>query len=128
VLEVATTLNIGQEIAGFILLALLEDMHQRPVFHLRIDSTDLSPEQAVVGLHEIRLKLPPMWLEPGLYSLHFKILFSGSGMQHRYLSDILYLDVGGISSGWGAMLTPQAQWSFQRADSQCEVAANGQRS
>jgi lipopolysaccharide transport system ATP-binding protein len=112
-LKVATTLNIGQEIGGFILLCVLEDMHQRTICHLRIDSPELSSQTPAPGLYEIRLKLPSLWLEPGLYTLYFKILFSGQAMQHRYLSDILHLDVGGASSGWGAALTPRTDWSFE---------------
>jgi lipopolysaccharide transport system ATP-binding protein len=115
-LEIATTLNIGQEIGGFVLLCVLEDMHQRAICHLRIDSPELSATAPTPGLYDIGLKLPALWLEPGLYSLYFKILFSGQAMQHRYLSDILYIDVGGASSGWGAALTPRTEWKFAVAD------------
>jgi lipopolysaccharide transport system ATP-binding protein len=111
--EVATKLNIGQEIGGFILLCVLEDMHQRTICHLRIDSPELSAATPTPGLYDLRLKLPALWLEPGLYSLYFKVLFSGQAMQHRYLSDILHVDVGGTSSGWGAALTPRTEWKFE---------------
>jgi len=114
-LQITTTLNIGQETGGFILLCVLEDMHQRTICHLRIDSPELSERTPTPGLYEIGLKLPALWLEPGLYTLYFKILFSGQGMQHRYLSDILYIDVGGASSGWGAALTPRTEWTFSPA-------------
>jgi lipopolysaccharide transport system ATP-binding protein len=117
-LGVTTTLSIGQEIGGFILLCVLEDMHQRTMCHLRIDSPELSANTPAPGLYEIGLKLPPLWLEPGLYSLYFKTLFSGEAMQHRYLSDILYIDVGGASSGWGAALTPRTEWTFASAGAQ----------
>ena len=102
--------HIGQEIAGFTLMCLMEDMHQRPVLHLRIDSTDMEAEVTRPGSHEIQLKLPPLWLEPGLYTVYFKILFSGKIAQARYLSDVLHLDVGGKSSGWGAVASCRGCW------------------
>ncbi|MFN7924004.1 MAG: ABC transporter ATP-binding protein [Bryobacteraceae bacterium] len=109
--ELATTLNLKQEVAGFTMLCLLEDMNQRPILHLRKESTEIR-NGAWFGSHELHLKLPPLWLEPGLYTLHFKVLLWGQLAQARYLSEYFHLDVGGNSSGWGAALTPRADWRF----------------
>lgn len=123
-IELMTQLNVGSNIAGFILLCLMEDMHQRPVIHLRIDSTDLDPQCSQPGLYNIRLKLPALWLEPGLYSLYFKVLFSGQVSQAKILSNIFHIDVGGASSGWGALLTPKTEWVIEPATASPTVVAN----
>ena len=113
--EVAVSLQIPEEAVGFILMCIMDDMQQRRVIHMRTDSADWK-QSVEPGLQEVRLKFPSLWLEPGLYSMHFKILFQGRMKKFKYVSDILHLDVGGASSGWGAMLTPHADWSLGPMD------------
>jgi lipopolysaccharide transport system ATP-binding protein len=121
----STRMHLGSNLAGWILLCVMEDMHQRPVLHLRIDSTDIAGDSVNPGWYDVRLKLPPLWLEPGLYSLYFKAMLSGQVTQARVVSDILHVDVGGHSSGWGAVLSPHAQWSIEPAD-RATMAAMGE--
>jgi lipopolysaccharide transport system ATP-binding protein len=109
-IEVSTTLNLKEEVAGFIVLCVIEDMNQRTICHLRRDSPEFR-SGSWHGRQEIRLKLPPLWLEPGLYSMYFKVLLWGQVAQQRLLSDVLHIDVGGTSSGWNAVLSPEAGWS-----------------
>lgn len=109
--EVSTTLKVPEESAGFTLLCLLEDASQRTMFHLRIDSSEFRVSGAAGDPFAIRLKLPPLWLEPGMYSLYFKALVWGQQGQSRIVSDIFHLDVGGVSSGWNAVLSPRGEWS-----------------
>jgi lipopolysaccharide transport system ATP-binding protein len=109
--EVSTTLKVPEESAGFTLICLLEDASQRTMFHQRIDSSEFRLGKLVSDPVAIRLKLPPLWLEPGMYSLYFKALVWGQQGQSRIVSDIFHLDVGGTSSGWNSILSPTAQWS-----------------
>ncbi len=111
-LRLATTLQIPDGVTGFTLMCLMQDMQQRPVLHLRHDSTNIRAT-CWRGAHDIELTLPPLWLEPGLYSLHFKVLFCGQVAQARILSDVAHLDVGGECSGWGAVLSPRAEWRVE---------------
>jgi lipopolysaccharide transport system ATP-binding protein len=108
--EISTTLNIDSEVTGFTLMCLMQDMHQRQILHLRRDSPDFGRSTPWSGKNDIRLKLPALWLEPGLYSVHFKIHFWGQMAQDRYISDVVHLDVGGENSGWGAVITPRVDW------------------
>ncbi len=110
--EIAAELRIGSPVAGFTILCMLDDMHQRRVFHLRGESSDILPRQQWQGTHELRLKLPALWLEPGLYTIYFKIMLWGEDGGPRIVSDPLHLDVGGVSCGRGSILSPQAGWSF----------------
>jgi len=113
--EVATSLNIDQEISGFTLYGILEDIHGGCIFHLREESTLLGYRDIAIGKHSIRVTLPPLWLNPGLYSLYFKVFFWGEYDAARYVSEKLLLDVVGTSSTTNAILHPKAAWSFDRA-------------
>lgn len=108
--EVGTTLHIGQEVTGFSVLCLLEDANQRGVFHLRRESSELEPSQRWEGAYDIKVKLPALWLEPGMYSLYFKVLLRGELARSRFVSDTLNLDFGGESSGTNSVLAPRAEW------------------
>jgi lipopolysaccharide transport system ATP-binding protein len=108
--EVSTTLHIASEVAGFSLICSFKDMQQRQVFHLREESSSFRTGSAWRGAVPIRLKIPALWLEPGLYSMVIKAFFWGDRNSARHVSDTLHLDVGGESSGWGAVLTPKVAW------------------
>jgi lipopolysaccharide transport system ATP-binding protein len=117
--ELSTSLHITSEVAGFTLMCLMNDMHQRPILHLRRDSSEFGGDGSWRGRHDIRLKLPPLWLEPGIYSVHFKIFFwGGDGGQQRYLSDVAHLDVGGENSCGGAVITPRVGWTVTPSQEQ----------
>ena len=64
-------------------------------------------------MHKVSIKLPPLSLEPGLYSMHFKALLWGSQERERIVSDPVHLDVGGEACGWGAILAPKAELTVQ---------------
>jgi lipopolysaccharide transport system ATP-binding protein len=118
-------MRIPPAAAGFTLLCVLEDPAQRNIFHLRIDSSDLKLSTPWRENYTIKVRLPPLWLEPGLYSLWFKALYWGETVQSRVLSDVYYLDAAGRSSGWNAVLSPTPEWCFQPVDSpaMCEPEA-----
>ena len=84
-------------------------MNQRRVFHLRRDSAEIGAGRSWKGTHKISLKLPPLWLEPGLYTLYFKIVLQGEAVS-KHVSDVFHLDVGGKSCGWNSILSPNVGW------------------
>jgi lipopolysaccharide transport system ATP-binding protein len=111
--DVSTTLKIPRGIASFTLLCVLEDSSQRNMFHLRTDSGDFKSLGPLSESYAIRLRVPALWLEPGLYSLWFKALYYGKSVQSRVVSDIFHLDISGRSSGWNAVFSPPAEWSLE---------------
>ena len=113
--EVQTTLRVPPETIGFTLLCLMEDSQQRSVLHLRVDSSDYRTSVSGNDYFNIRLRLPALWLEPGMYALYFKALLQGPALQSRILSDIFHLDVSGGSSGWSAVLSPRVEWCLEPA-------------
>ena len=109
--EMSATLWMASEVAGFFLICVLEDMNQRRVFHLRRASSDMSLGALRRGAYECRLRLPTLWLEPGLYTMYFKAIFQGSAVKSTIQSDVFHLDVSGASCGRGSIISPRAEWS-----------------
>jgi lipopolysaccharide transport system ATP-binding protein len=120
--EVSTLVHIPREIAGFTLMLVMDDMNQRRVFVLRRDSGEFKLRGAWKGTYKITLRIPPLWLEPGLYSLYFKAMFQGESAGHKHVSDVFHLDVGGKSCGWGSILSPEMHWNCQEVATPSEVA------
>jgi homopolymeric O-antigen transport system ATP-binding protein len=111
--QTSTTLSLTKPVSGFSLFCILEDMLGKPVFHLREESPTLGLGDLVAGDYAITLKLPALWLNPGLYSIYFKVLFWGEYASARHVSDKFPLDVCGVNSAIDSMLHPQALWLVQ---------------
>lgn len=69
----------------------------------------------IAGTNKFRVVLPVMWLKPGIYSLHFKLMISAADTGGRYLSDPVMLEVDGDErlAGLGGILSPEATWEIQ---------------
>ena len=111
--RISTTLHIDRPINGFTLYCILEDISGKFIFHQREESNLMGLRDLAAGKYEIKVQVPPIWLNPGLYSLHFKIFFWGEYGSTRHVSDKLMLDVAGASSTTTAILHPEVAWSFQ---------------
>jgi lipopolysaccharide transport system ATP-binding protein len=112
-LEARTTLTIAQEVSGFSLFCIVEDMQNRMVFHLREESPSLGLPRVAPGEYAIGVLLPPLWLNSGLYSLSFKVLLWGVSDNARHLSDKFPLDVTGRHSRVDALLHPESTWTVR---------------
>lgn len=109
--ELATRLNITDSISGFSLYCILEDMQGRRIFCLREHNRALGCDATPAGEYRIRVKLPALWLNPGLYSVYFRVEFWGRYGPAQYFSDKFPLDIDGISSLKESILHPRASWS-----------------
>jgi lipopolysaccharide transport system ATP-binding protein len=109
-ITVSTTLHIPEPVAGFTLFCLLEDAHGRNIFHLREESTALGFQSDVVGEFAVVLPLPPLWLNPGLYSIFFKVILWGEYGNARSVSDKQPLDFVGSCSAVECVLHPSTIW------------------
>jgi lipopolysaccharide transport system ATP-binding protein len=114
-IEAETFLRVGPQTAGFSLFCILEDMQSRMAFHLREESPDLGLTEVSEGVYSVRVRVPPLWLSAGLYSLYFKAIIWGNAGDARYLSDKIPLDVIGLHSRAEALLHPAVEWSVSAA-------------
>jgi lipopolysaccharide transport system ATP-binding protein len=111
VFSVATRLHVDQNVSGFSLFCYLEDMQGRLIVRSRRESNDLGFKTVPLGTYDISLKVPPLWLNPGLYSLYFKVLYWGERASAKHLSDKFPLDIEGTDSRSDAILHPTVDWS-----------------
>lgn len=123
--NLATTIQLNEDAAGFVLFCVLDDMQGRTVFMLRETNGALGVPEVRAGAYRVRLQFPPLWLNPGLYMLSFKVLLSGVFGSSRYLSDKVPFDVNGVSSPVDrTVLHPAADWTVD-APEVAEEAALG---
>ncbi len=113
-LMLRTSMHLLEETAGFNVFCILEDMHGHQIFHVQTESTELSSDQIRPGHYGIELRLPALWLNPGLYSLYFKAMLWGEH-QTRLMSDKYPLDVVGDSttSKFPTVLHPRNDWHLE---------------
>ena len=113
--EISTIFRVQQDLSGFHLFATLEDMFGRRIFQLREESPVLGMKHCPLGDHHVRIRVPPLWLIPGLYAFHFKITTWGQAGS-RYVSDKFPIDVKGTNSHVDTILHPQVEWAISSAD------------
>ena len=111
--SVATRLHVDHDVSGFSLFCYLEDMQGRLIVRSRQESTDLGFKTVPLGAYTIRIGVPPLWLNPGLYSLYFKVLYWGERASAKHLSDKFPLDVEGVDSHSDAILHPHVRWNVE---------------
>ena len=75
----------------------------------------------------VTASLPPLWLAPGLYTVHFKFIGrTGLGLEPKYLSERRIVDVRGWSQERStALLAPACNWSVQSISLPVSSAAAG---
>jgi homopolymeric O-antigen transport system ATP-binding protein len=110
--EAETTLRMNGDFAGFELVCTLEDMQGRKVFQVRKPSSSFDIRQDGPGEYAIRIAIPPLWLNTGLYSLFFRAICRGDYRNSAsHVSDKVPLDVTGNHSPADGMLHPDASWT-----------------
>jgi lipopolysaccharide transport system ATP-binding protein len=109
------SLALPKDLVQGALILLIHDsagvllVHQRAEFDGRIMSKTNS------GCVEVSVRVPPLWLAPGLYTLHFKFLGRTSrATDTKHVSERRILDVRGWSKDRAnASLAPVCEWSIQ---------------
>jgi lipopolysaccharide transport system ATP-binding protein len=119
--EVAATMRVDTDIAGFFVWCILEDMYQRRIAVSRLDYAEIGSRENWRGTYSFSLKFPPLWLEPGLYTLYFRVRLSSAHSTERYVSDVLHIDVSGTTLGQNAILNPRTEWSIEEAPAKSAV-------
>jgi lipopolysaccharide transport system ATP-binding protein len=108
--EISATFKFDPGYSGFTIFGILEDMHGKMVFQLRRENFEIGAKDCPPGIYRIKLRLPALWLNPGLYAFHFKAILSGDGIT-KQVSDKFPLDVDGAhSTKVDCVLNPMDKW------------------
>lgn len=98
------------------LLLIVENVTGQQMVHSRITSKDLGLER-LDGKYRVKTSVPGLWLTPGVYSIHFKVLVSSPELASRYYSERLMLEVRGEFDGTGrTLLAPDTDWKITTED------------
>lgn len=79
-------LTITVPVPALRFFVILENSQGITVLHAVKNERDLSMIREP-GTYSISVRTPPLWLTPGLYSYHTKLICSGVDLRGRYLSD-----------------------------------------
>jgi lipopolysaccharide transport system ATP-binding protein len=112
--DVSCELQLGANGAGFRLFCIIQDSNGdsivvAPTSHRELPLDGDEPQT-------VSVKFPGLWLRPGVYSVHFKLLMNtadaGSG---RIISDPLMMDVSGTDDPELLLgyITPEVTWETQ---------------
>lgn len=116
---VQTVLRLPRAVSAVQFFLVLKDMHGRQICHLRRESSELALGDIPAGEHLIRVQVPALWLNPGIYSLQFKASPSCDSGHTRYVSNCFPLDVHGVSSQAECVLNPAVDWSVGIEEGVC---------
>ena len=79
-----------------------------------VDSEHLS-ELVTPGRYEIVVRMPALWLSPGIYSSRIKVIaHPEKGPTERFYSEWIEIAIGGgeqVGSSSNRVLTPMSRWS-----------------
>jgi lipopolysaccharide transport system ATP-binding protein len=116
--RVQTTFRPAREASGFSLFLILSDAFDRQIVHARQESPALGVSSVKAGdVLDLSVDVPALWLNPGLYSAHFKVLLWGNFQGARNVSDKVPIDVTGSFNRVDALLDPPLSWTISRVPS-----------
>lgn len=100
-------------------ILLVHDSTGALVVHQRLELEHGISSANLAGAFDITVKVPVLWLGPGLYTVHLKFLgHSSHGLDVKYVSERRILDVRGWTQDRAnALLAPACEWSAIPIDS-----------
>ena len=109
---VTARLELREAIAKGRLYCIIDDADGACLAHNFLELRGLDE-----GRHDLRAEWPPIWLKPGAYSLHLKLIASTpSGESVRLISNHVLLDIterdGQTAGKVKAILIPRVEWTL----------------
>jgi len=115
--EVRCDMHLQSSLPSFILYCIIEDSEGNVLVHARTDNLELRHLNQP-GTHEVIVSFPVLWLKPGVYSVHFKLIGSTLAPgRARFVSDSAMLDVRGDVPPETLLgsIAPSVQWAATEA-------------
>lgn len=110
-----STLDVPATLVDGRLFCVVHDSAGTMAVHHRVELADVAPLPLAPGRYDVRATFPPLWLAPGLYTMHLKLLARAhDGADVRYTSERRLLDVHGWNGEHGgAYLAPSCAWTVE---------------
>lgn len=112
--ELSTHISFQRPVTGFRLFCCFTDMRSQQLIGICRTSDALGFDEVPAGRHRVTVRFPALWLNPGLYSVYFKMFVAGELESAKHLSDTFPLDVFGQSSPVDAVIHPHTDWKLER--------------
>lgn len=124
-LEFEFELTLNVRAAGLRLFVILENSQGVTVLHSVKSERELTAMREP-GKYSVSVRVPALWLTPGMYSYHTKLICNGIDMRGRYLSDKALLSVESDYDPEMApgLLSPPVEWSTETENSEAVIAVN----
>ena len=107
---------VGEGLRNPWIFFIIEDFTGRVVLHNRVTSGDIGLD-VVDGEYDLEVKIPPLWLSPGMYAMYFKFIFvPNQSSNGRLITEKYMLEVEGeVDPSGKAILHPAIDWEFHQA-------------
>lgn len=115
---ISSRLHIQDPLPSFNLYCIIQDCEGEIVVHATISSGEMNGPSAA-GTYEVEVSVPALWLKPGVYNVHFKLMGNTLGVgKLRFVSDSVMLDVSGMVRPEMLLgyLTPRVDWAVEGPD------------
>lgn len=122
--DLSTTITLERSISSFRLMCLFTDMRSQQIIGVEQSSDEFGFSEVPAGRHRVAVRFPALWLNPGMYSVYFKLFVSGEMEDWKHLSDTFPLDVYGNSSTVPCTIHPHTEWSVDSEVPNSPIPAN----
>jgi lipopolysaccharide transport system ATP-binding protein len=114
-MELSADLDVADDIRSGTVWCIIDDATGTQILHESIKLGELLDGTLPSGRHTFSIELPALWLAPGVYTVHFKLVADDvDGRSIRQTSERLPLNLGGNSTGGRSpLLAPDRRWTHE---------------
>ncbi len=106
----------GSGYSNVSLICLIHNAGGQQIVHDRINLADIGIPK-LEGSQKLRLNVPTLWLNPGVYSLYFKMLVADPGRSRRSESERITFEVADeFEASNRGILLPEITWNIVTPD------------
>lgn len=104
-------LNVRVSFSGFRMFLIIESPQGIAVVHSVINDRGFRDIDGQTS-YRVSVDMPALWLTPGMYSAHVKLICNGIGLKGRYFSDklLVMIDSDYDPDAAPGLLTPPVKW------------------
>jgi hypothetical protein len=117
-MELSADLDAATEIRSGTVWCIIDDATGTQILHESIKLNEFVDGTLAPGRHTFSIELPALWLAPGVYTAHFKVVADDvDGHNIRQTSERLPLNIGGNSTGGRSpLLAPDRRWTHEAVE------------